>query len=116
VDISSPLLPREKLDSVLTVTEQLTNFLTRRNTDTQIATLGPQDILLVPELGDFGSTDFNKLLDIVPVGYVAVMQNEARLAPLARDDEGTSGRLAKFRRGGRQLHRSFIGSITHPSS
>jgi NTE family protein len=96
VDISSPLLPREKLDSVLTVTEQLTGFLTRRNTESQIATLDPQDILLVPELGDFGSTDFNKLLDIVPAGYAAVMQNEARLAALARDDEDTSARLAKF--------------------
>ena len=96
VDISSPLLPREKLDSVLTVTEQLTNFLTRRNTERQIATLGPQDILLVPELGDFSSTDFNKLLDIVPAGYAAVMQKQAALVALARNEEGTSARLAEF--------------------
>lgn len=96
VDISSPLLPREKLDSVLTVTEQLTNFLTRRNTERQIATLGPQDILLVPELGDFSSTDFNKLLEIVPAGYAAVMQQQVALAALARNEEDTSARLAEF--------------------
>ncbi|MSQ97856.1 MAG: patatin [Xanthomonadales bacterium] len=96
VDISSPLLPREKLDSVLTVTEQLTNFLTRRNTERQIATLGPQDILLVPALGDFGSTDFNKVLDIVPAGYAAVMERQAALVALARDEEDTRARLAEF--------------------
>ena len=39
VDISSPLLTEEQLTSVIKVTEQLTGFLTRRNTMRQIATL-----------------------------------------------------------------------------
>ncbi len=96
VDISSPLLQRSELDSLLTVTEQLTNFLTRRNTEVQLASLGPQDILLVPELGDFGSTDFNKLMDIVPAGYAAAMQNQAALVALGGTEEDTSARLAEF--------------------
>ncbi len=96
VDISSPLLARDELDSLLTVTEQLTNFLTRRNTERQLATLGPQDILLVPELGDFGSTDFNNLLDIVPAGYASVMQKQVALLALSLPAEDTSARLAEF--------------------
>jgi NTE family protein len=96
VDISSPLLTREELDSLLTVTGQLTNFLTRRNTERQIASLGPEDILLVPELGNFGSTDFNRMLDIVPAGYAAVMQRQASLAALSRNEQDTNAALAKF--------------------
>lgn len=96
VDISAPLLARAELDSLLTVTEQLTNFLTRRNTEVQLASLGPQDILLVPELGDFGPTDFNKLLEIVPAGYAAAMLQQSALVALSRPSEDTSARLAEL--------------------
>ncbi|MDH3925395.1 MAG: patatin-like phospholipase family protein, partial [Xanthomonadales bacterium] len=40
VDISTPLLTEEQLTSILSVTEQLTSFLTRRATEAQIALLG----------------------------------------------------------------------------
>lgn len=80
VDISSPLLTEKQLTSVLSVTEQLTNFLTRRNADQQIATLGPDDILVVPELGDFGSANFDGAAEIIPLGYEAMtLQNESLL-------------------------------------
>ena len=100
VDISSPLLARDELDSLLTVTEQLTNFLTRRNTERQIATLGPQDILLVPELGDFSSTDFNKVLDVVPAGYASVMQSQSALLALAQPAVDPNSKFAQFQAGG----------------
>ena len=83
VDISSPLLTRKEIDSVLAVSEQLTNFLTRRNTEVQLASLGPNDILLVPVLEDFSSTDFLHVLDIVPAGYESVMEQKSGLAQLA---------------------------------
>lgn len=83
VDISSPLLERDELNSVLDVTEQLTNFLTRGNTEQQIATLGPQDVLLVPQLGSFSPTDFLRVLEIAEDGYDAVMQSRSALADLA---------------------------------
>ncbi len=80
VDISSPLLTEEQLTSVLSVTEQLTNFLTRRTADEQIASLGPQDILIAPDLGDFSSADFSAAKDIVPLGYdTALLQRDALL-------------------------------------
>ena len=86
VDISSPLLTRKELDSLVTVTEQLTNFLTRKNTEMQIASLGPDDILLVPNLQDFGSSDFEHVTDIVPAGYEAAMISRAAMVQLARND------------------------------
>jgi NTE family protein len=74
VDISTPLLKEEQLTSILSVTEQLTSFLTRRTTELQIALLGPRDVLIVPELGDFSSGDFEGAENIMPLGYDAVMQ------------------------------------------
>lgn len=84
VDISSPLLTRKELDSVLTVTEQLTNFLTRRNTELQIASLGPRDVLLVPDLTGFSFTDFDKAQSIVPVGYESAMASQVAIMELSR--------------------------------
>ncbi|MFO7914617.1 MAG: patatin-like phospholipase family protein [Candidatus Krumholzibacteriales bacterium] len=39
VDISSPLKDREELNSILSITNQLTTIMTRRNTEEQIASL-----------------------------------------------------------------------------
>ena len=83
VDISSQLLKEEELTSVLSVTEQLTNFLTRRSTQQQIETLGPNDLLIVPDLGDFSSADFQGASEIVPLGYQATIDQRLRLAAIA---------------------------------
>jgi NTE family protein len=83
VDISSPLLNEEQLTSVLNVTEQLTNFLTRRNADAQIASLGPDDILIVPELDGFSSADFEGAAGIIPLGYEATLLQRDKLLKMA---------------------------------
>ena len=82
VDISSQLLTEEQLTSVLSVTEQLTNFLTRRTTQQQIESLGPADVLIVPSLGDFSAADFEQARDIVPLGYQATMEQQVMLAAM----------------------------------
>ncbi len=86
VDISTPLLKEEQLTSILSVTEQLTGFLTRKNTEQQIATLGPSDILIVPDLGTFSSADFAGASEIVSLGYEAAMDEQTHLAGLTRVD------------------------------
>jgi NTE family protein len=83
VDISSALLTQEQLTSVFSVSEQLTNFLTRRTTEVQISTLGPADILIVPRLEGFGSADFKNSLEIVARGYEAAADPGSGLAALA---------------------------------
>jgi NTE family protein len=88
VDISTPLLKEEQLTSVLSVTEQLTGFLTRRTTEQQIAALGAGDILIVPELGNFSSADFAGAGGIVPLGRQAADAVADRLAALAVADAG----------------------------
>ncbi len=82
VDISTPLLTEEQLTSVLSVAEQLTGFLTHRNTQDQIASLGPDDILLVPDLEGVSAADFENADEIAHKGLEAVMARQADLTAL----------------------------------
>ena len=50
VDISTPLATSDQIRTLLNVAGQMNGFQTRKNVLEQIATLGPQDILIVPEL------------------------------------------------------------------
>jgi NTE family protein len=83
VDISSQLLNEEQLTSVLSVTEQLSNFLTRRTTEQQIESLAPKDVLIVPPLADFGSANFAGAVEIIPLGYRATMDQQVLLAGIS---------------------------------
>ena len=83
VDISTPLLTGDQLTSVVKVALQLTGFLTRRNTEEQIASLGPGDILLVPDLEGVSSADFENTDEIAIRGLEAAMARREDLASLA---------------------------------
>ncbi|MGI9259726.1 MAG: patatin-like phospholipase family protein [Gammaproteobacteria bacterium] len=84
VDISAPMLSREELTSVLSITGQLTNILTRRGTVEQIERLGDDDVLIAPEFGDeFSSAGFNRMGETVTLGYDAVMTHAAELGAFA---------------------------------
>jgi NTE family protein len=94
VDISSPLLTEEQLTSVVSVTEQLTNFLTRRNADQQIASLKSKDVLISPELGNFSSADFAGAAGIVGLGYEAALAQQSELERLADPERAWTARPA----------------------
>ncbi len=83
VDISTPLLTEEQLVSVLSVAEQLTGFLTRGNTEEQIASLEPGDILLVPDLEGVSAADFENADEIAKKGLEAAMARREDLAALS---------------------------------
>jgi NTE family protein len=104
VDISMPLLTEEKLTSFLSVTEQLTGFLTRRNTELQIQSLGAEDILIIPELGDFSSADFEGAEEIVHLGYEAALASKESLAMLARPDYEALARPGPEKESGNIVH------------
>jgi len=83
VDISTPLLERDKLTSVLKITQQLTGILTRRNTEAQIATLTEKDVFIVPELGDISSAAFDRADEAIPIGFTAAAQKKQELSRYA---------------------------------
>ena len=61
VDVGSGLYTRDEIKGVLDVVGQLTNILSDRNVEQQLATLKPTDILIRPALGKMGAGDFNNL-------------------------------------------------------
>ncbi|HEY7239936.1 MAG TPA: patatin-like phospholipase family protein, partial [Burkholderiales bacterium] len=68
VNISTPALKRNEISSALTVGTQLINFLGKANVERQLASLGPRDVLIAPELGDISAGSFNRAGDAVRVG------------------------------------------------
>ncbi|WP_250655918.1 patatin-like phospholipase family protein [Alkalimarinus coralli] len=87
VDISSPLLEADEVNSLVGVVEQLTNLLTRRNVEEQLASLTPQDILLIPDLQGAGSGDFQLSDEIVEMGATSARNSALALKALSIDDE-----------------------------
>jgi NTE family protein len=84
VDVTSPLLERAELNTVLDVTAQLTTLLTRYGVEAQLETLTSSDVLLTAEVDEeFGSTTFSTMAAMIPLGYTLAMDNAARLQPLA---------------------------------
>jgi NTE family protein len=84
VDVSSPLLERDSLRSVVDITTQLTNLLTRAGTQEQQRKLKPDDILLRPEFDeDLSSVSFAKMGDAIQAGYDAVMMHRGEFERLA---------------------------------
>jgi len=94
VDISTPLSEEDVSVSVLTVAHQLTGFLTRRNVEAEIATLGVQDILLVPDLGDILSGDFDRIDEAIPTGVRSAEAHLSELRQFSLDEQAYVQHLA----------------------
>ncbi len=83
VNLGTPLLEREALSGILGITGQMINILTEQNVRASLAALGPRDILILPELGDFSAADFDHLTSTIPIGEAATRKVADRLAALA---------------------------------
>jgi NTE family protein len=99
VDISSPFVDREHLDNVLAVAYQLTNFLTRNNTLRQLESLTEKDILLIPDLQNVDSSDFESTDRAIDIGYKNAFLNSSKLLHLSMSEQDYAGY---------ELHRSEI--------
>lgn len=60
VGISTPLRNKTQLGSFLAVTDQLSRLLTGQNTRRSRESLSGKDILIMPDLGDITSGQFNR--------------------------------------------------------
>ena len=79
VDISTPLRKQEEITDALAVADQLTNIMTRGNTERSLALLDAEDLLLVPDLGDITTLDFPRSGEAVPLGEEAGVGAQDRL-------------------------------------
>jgi NTE family protein len=87
VNLGTPLMKPEQITSVLSVTGQMINILTEQNVRRSLAELTPQDILVLPELGDFSAGNFDNLPKTVPIGEAAARKVADRLRALSLPPE-----------------------------
>ncbi len=74
VDVSAPLKKRHELDSLFGVATQITAFLVRVNTVEQRSNLRPDEVLILPQLDDYGSVAFDQVDPIVDAGLQAALK------------------------------------------
>jgi NTE family protein len=79
VNVSEPLTAEDQLDSPFAIANQMLTALMKRETDLQLRSLGPDDLLITPDLGDLGSAQFDRAPEAIASGSAAA---EAALAPL----------------------------------
>lgn len=84
--VGSPLLTEEQLSTPLAVSQQITHVLMQRVVQMQIDALGPEDVLIVPELGDITSQDFNRSVQAIAAGQKAAEQAVEALRSFGVDD------------------------------
>jgi len=103
VDISTPLLGLEEIDSVLVITSQLTGLMTRGNVEKQIATLAEKDVFIVPDLGDISTTDFREFAKAIPPGRTAATEKIDEIRTLSLPDADYQAYLAGLIHPGTQM-------------
>jgi NTE family protein len=78
-DLGSDLLKRDQITSGLSVAGQMINFLFALNSQEQLRSLGPRDVLITSKLGDIGAGSFDRIGDAIPIGEQAARQAMASL-------------------------------------
>jgi NTE family protein len=121
VNIGTPLSRRETLGSITGVTSQMINILTEQNVQQSLRQLGPQDVLIAPQLDGLTAADFDRALDFMRLGEVQAEALVLRMQDLKLSPEAYAAWQA-----GRQLRVQprpvldfvrFAGTeITHPET
>ena len=75
VDVGAGLRKRGQIKTALNVVEQLSNILSQRNVEQQLATLKSSDILIRPDLKGVGAGDFSKAEVAIANGEQAARQH-----------------------------------------
>jgi len=83
VDVGEDLRTRDELQSLSRVAGQVVGMMVRSNVESQLAGV---DFLINPDMNGFGSTDFQKTEQMMPIGSVATRELAATLGELALDD------------------------------
>ena len=83
VNIGSPLLKRNELQSIFGVSLQMLNILTEQNVRVSLESLKKTDILISPPLDTIGSADFELVVDAITIGAASTRELGPSLAALA---------------------------------
>lgn len=87
VNVGSPLLDEQQIQSALSVTDQMIKILTTQNVERSLAELRQSDFLITPEMPGLGLTDFERSAGAIREGELATADMAAQLHALALSQE-----------------------------
>lgn len=97
VNVGSPLAQREQLSNPVAVLNQMVSALMEEKTQRQLSTLGPNDILITPALGDMSASEFNRGAEAIAIGKAAAEAALPRLRALAAGPDEWNAFVAQHR-------------------
>ena len=83
VDVSYPLRPPSRLNGVAGISAQTLAILMQRRSARELATLGPHDIIIRPNLQGISSFDFGNVNRLLALGEAAAWKMRRRLEALS---------------------------------
>jgi len=110
VDIGSPLVKKDKLDSTIAVLDQLSNFLTNASTEKQKQLLTDKDVLIRPAIDALSTTDFTIMPLALTLGKEAATNQLVKLQKLSVSEE----QYAAYVESKRAKSKLVLAEITHP--
>lgn len=84
VNVGTPLAPEDAMTNPLAVMNQMLGVATLESTERQLRSLGPNDLLITPRLGDLSAASFGQATRAMSIGEAAA---EAALPELKRFSE-----------------------------
>ena len=85
VDVSTPLVTRDKLTNAPAISNQMLAILIRRNEQRQLDSLSKRDVRIAPILGDYSPYDFGIVARAVAAGEQAALAAQGELLAIAVD-------------------------------
>lgn len=98
VNLGTPLLEREQLQSALGVTVQMIAILTEQNVQRSLAELEATDVLILPQLGEITAADFERGDEAIAIGIEAALERSEQLVALALPADDYSSWQARLQR------------------
>ena len=95
VNIGTPPLKRDEITSALAVVNQMMAFLGKQTVDEQVKSLGPNDVLIVPDLGDISVAKYDRAKDAIRIGEEATRKMAASLSRYSLPPEQYAALRAK---------------------
>jgi len=108
VDVSTPLRDQDELNSPLAIIDQLSNILVQNNTRAEIDKLSKDDVLIVPDLEDLSTIDFQRSIDAARAGEQAAGARRQELSSLSVSATQYADRMA---RSGRRVQQPVVSFI-----
>ncbi|MGE6451818.1 patatin-like phospholipase family protein [Shewanella baltica] len=111
VDIGSPLVKKDKLDSTIAVLDQLSNFLTNASTEKQKLLLTDKDVLIRPAIDALSTTDFTIMPLALTLGKEAANGQLDKLSSMSVSPEEYAAYVEAKKAKGKLLMADVLHSV-----